>query len=382
MTRTLRVLTLVDAYRFGGAEILLAQLAAACPDVDIDMSIVSLSPPSMNAPETMAALRDAGVKARNLHIRRLLDPTAIPQLVREIRQSGCDIVHAHLEMAITLALPAAKLTRTPLVCTFHHVASPQTGRAAKRERLAVKAATRSDKAIFVSEASRSAFQHEHGFAAAPPNWDVVHNGVDLTNFTPGPADPNVREELGGTEAPLVVIPGAFRAVKGIPVGIEAWKTVRKNHPDALLSIVGDGELAGEYRRQVAEAGLDGAVIFAGSRTDMPNVYRAADIVVAPALHGENFPTVLIEASATGRPIVTTTAGGIPDIVADRETGLLAEAGDPAELAEAICELLRDAELASKLGAAATLRARQEFSATAWASNLRKLYESAIRSDDE
>lgn len=379
MTRTLRVLTLVDAYRFGGAEILLAQLAAACPGVDIEMKIVSLSPESLNAPETMAALRDAGVQAENLHVRRLLDPTAIPQLVREIRGSGCDVVHAHLEMAITLALPAAKITRTPLVCTFHHVASPQTGRTAKRERLAVKAATRSDRAIFVSSASLAAFRHEHGYTEQPSNWTVVNNGVDLTNFTPGPPDPAVRKELGGTDAPLVVIPGAFRAVKGIPVGIEAWKTVRQRHPDAILSLVGDGELAGEYRRQVSEAGLDGAVVFAGSRTDMPNVYRAADIVVAPALHGENFPTVLIEASATGRPIVTTTAGGIPDIVVDRETGLVVEAGDATALADAVCELLSEPETASTLGAAATVRARSEFSAAAWASNLRDVYEAAIGS---
>jgi glycosyltransferase involved in cell wall biosynthesis len=377
VTRTLRVLTLVDAYRFGGAEILLAQLAAACPEVDIEMDIVSLSPASFNADETMAALREAGVQARNLNVRRLLDPTAIPQLVREIRRSGCDIVHAHLEMAITLALPAAMLARRPLVCTFHHVAGPLTGRAAKRERLAVAAATRSDRAIFVSEASRTAFQREYGYTVPPSNWAVVHNGVDLTNFTPGPSDPKVRGELGGADGPLVVIPGAFRAVKGIPVGIEAWTMVRDRFPGAVLSLVGDGELAGEYRRQVVAAGLEDAVVFAGSRTDMPAVYRAADIVMAPALPGENFPTVLIEASATGRPIVTTTAGGIPDIVVDRETGLLVEPGNAAELAAAVFELFTDPELGSRLGAAAMLRAQREFSATAWAANLRKVYESAL-----
>lgn len=377
MTCTLRVLTLVDAYRFGGAEILLAQLVAACRSVDIEMDIVSLSPASFNADETMTALREAGVQARNLNVRRLLDPTAIPQLVREIRRSGCDIVHAHLEMAITLALPAAKLARRPLVCTFHHVARPLTGRAAKRERLAVAAATRSDWAIFVSEASRAAFQREYGYAVAPSNWVVVHNGVNLANFTPGPSDPKVRRELGGASGPLVVIAGAFRAFKGFPVGIESWTAVRDAFPEAVLALVGDGEQAAEYRRQVAAAGLDDAVVLAGSRTDMPAVYRAADIVMVPSLHGENFPTVLIEASATGRPIVTTTAGGIPDIVVNRETGLLVEPGNAAELAAAVCELLADPELGSRLGAAAMLKAQREFSSTAWAANLRKVYESAI-----
>ncbi len=377
MSKTLRVLTLVDAYRFGGAEILLSQLARVAPQVDIIMDVVSLSPESFNADETITLLEKAGVRPRNLNVRRLLDPTAIPQLVREIRRSRCDIVHAHLETAITLALPASKLTRRPLVCTFHNVAGPLTGRDAKRERLAVLAATRSNRAIFVSNASRAAFLRMHGYAEVPANWEVVHNGVDLSQFTPGPADPRVRAELGAGTGPLVVIPGVFRDFKGIPVAIEAWPTVWEKFPDAVLTLVGDGELAGDYRQQVDAAGLQESVVFAGSRTDMPAVYRAADIVLAPALAMENFPTTLIEASASGRPIVTTTAGGIPEMLIAGETGVMVPPGDPEALATAICGVIDHPDLAARLGAAAVVRAQQNFSVMAAATNLRKLYESAL-----
>ncbi|BBX70977.1 hypothetical protein MPSYJ_44380 [Mycolicibacterium psychrotolerans] len=376
------MLSLIDGYRFGGAEILLAQLAGVAPQVDISMDIVSLLPESANARETIRLLEQAGVRPRNLNVRRLLDPTAIFQIVQEIRRSRCDIVHAHLETAVTLALPAAKLTRRPLVCTFHTIAEPLTGREAKRERLAVLAATRSDRAIFVSAASRAAFQHMYGHSEPPPNWEVIHNGVDLTQFTPGPADPRVREELGASTGPLVVVPGVFRDCKGIAIAIRAWPAVREKFPDAKLALVGDGEPAAEYRRQVDAAGLGDAVIFAGSRTDMPAVYRAADIILAPALPGENFPTTLIEASACGRPIVTTTAGGIPELVAAGETGLLVAPGDHVALVDAVCHLIEHPSLASRLGAAAVVRAQQNFSVLAAATNLRKLYESALGVVDE
>jgi glycosyltransferase involved in cell wall biosynthesis len=208
----------------------------------------------------------------------------------------------------------------------------------------------------------------------PANWAVMHNGIDLKNFVPGEGDPAVRAQLsGGRTGPLVVLSAAFRDFKGIPVAINAWPTVRQRFPDAVLSLVGGGELDSELRQLVTETGLDDAVVFAGVRTDMPEVYRAADIVLLPSLYGENLPTVLIEASATSRAIAASRIGGIPDIVIDNETGLLFESGSAEGLAEAVCRLLEDAELRNRLGAAACDRARDEFSATAWVNRLRSTY---------
>jgi glycosyltransferase involved in cell wall biosynthesis len=377
MTPGLRVLTLIDAFRMGGAETLLAPLAVAARDAGIEMDFVSLSPESMNAAKTISILQEAGVQPRSLHVRRLLDPTAVPQLVREIKRSRCDIVHAHLEMAMTLAVPAAAISRRPAVCTFHHVARPLNGRGGKREWLAVKAASLSEQAIFVSEASRASFEAAYRPTGAPANWSVVHNGIDIANFTPGAVDATVRAELGGADGPLVVLPAAFRDFKGIPVAIEAWREVQSRFPDAVLSLVGGGELEGSLREQVAAAELNGAVVFAGVRTDMPAVYRAADVVLLPSTHGENLPTVLIEASASGRPIAASRIGGIPDIVADGETGMLFEPSSPAALAGVLCDLLADPGLRGRLGAAATLKAQRDFSAAAWMANLLGVYESAM-----
>lgn len=369
----MRVLVLIDAFRMGGAETLLAPMVVASRRTDIVMDVVSLSPAELNAAKTMTILDEADIATRSLGIRRLLDPAAVPRLTRVIRDGGYDVVHAHLEMAMTLALPACTLARRPLVCTFHHVARPLDGRAAGRERLAVEAAARSQRALFVSQASRESFQRGYRPRGLPANWDVMHNGIDIANFVPGPMDPAVRADLGGAERPVVVLPAAFRDFKGIPVAIRAWPQVLARHPDAVLALVGGGESEPELRALVDGLGLADAVKFVGVRTDMPEVYRAADLVLLPSTHGENLPTVLIEASATGCAVAASRIGGIPDIVEEGVTGALFEPGDPGQLATTVTALLSDPDVRARYGAAAGERARREFSADAWLARLRALY---------
>jgi glycosyltransferase involved in cell wall biosynthesis len=377
MTPRVRALILIDAFRMGGAETLLAPLVAASRDTDVQMDVVSILPQAAGSEKTMKILADAGIAARTLGIRRILDPVGVPRLVSAIRRGGYDVVHAHLEMAMTLAVPAAALVRRPAVCTFHHVARPLAGRAAWRERLAVEAASRSYRTLFVSEASRVSFQEVYRPKGMPANWMVMHNGIDLTNFTPGQAVTGVRGQLGHGAGPIVVLPAAFRDFKGIPVAIRAWPIVRSRFPDAVLALVGGGEAEPALRSLAADRGLQDSVTFAGVRTDMPEVYRAADIVVLPSTHGENLPTVLIEASASGCAVAASRIGGIPDIVIDNVTGLLFEPGSEQGLADAICRLLGDSDLRRRLGAAAHERAESEFSASVWLQRLRSAYLEAM-----
>lgn len=369
------MLTLIDGFRLGGAETLLVPLAVAARDTDlkIDMDILGVGLESNNADKTLALLAEAGIQPRSLGIRRLLDPSGIPRLTREIRDGGYDVVHAHLEMAMTLAVPAARLARRPVVCTFHHVTSPLSGRAGWRERAAVEAASRSDRVLFVSEASRKSFGDIYRPRRLPANWTVLHNGIDIDQFHPGQSDAAVLSELSGGRRPIVVLPAAFRHFKGIPVAIDAWPHVVREHPAALLVLVGGGPDEGALRQRAADVGMTDSIVFAGVRTDMPSVYRTADMVLLPSTYGENLPTVLIEASAAGKAIAASRIGGIPDIIVDGVTGRLFEPDDPVALATTVCQLLSDEPLRKKLGEAATLRARSEFSATSWARRLYALY---------
>ncbi|OBG18569.1 glycosyl transferase family 1 [Mycolicibacterium celeriflavum] len=375
--KSIRVMTLIDGFRMGGAETLLAPLAVAMRNTDVQMDFVGLDDASVNAEKTMKILSESGVHPRSLGIRRLLDLTGVPRLAREIRSAGYDLVHTHLEMSATFAVPAAKLTGRPVVCTFHHVTERWPGREHWREQIATEAATRGDRVLFVSEASRVSWAQVHRRGRIPANWDVLHNGIDVSNFHPGEPDLTVRSELGGGPGPLVVLPAAFRDFKGIPVAIRAWPQVLQTHPDAVLSLVGGGPDEVELRGLVSEVGVTDSVIFAGIRSDMPRVYRAADVVLLPSTYGENLPTVLIEASASGKAIAASRIGGIPDIIVDGSTGLLFEPNDPAALAVTVTRLLDDPQLRRSLGKPAIERARVEFSATSWAHRLEDLYRELI-----
>ena len=383
----MRVLTVVDAFRLGGAETLIAQLGRVAADADIDLQVLSILDRGPDRSALEPLLREVGLEPQYLGVRRTLDPTAVPRLVSFIRASGADVVHAHLEMAMTLALLAAALAGRPGVGTFHHVHRPLSGRAAARERLAVEVATRSKAAIFVSQASLTSFADRYRPGRrVPKSWTVVHNGIDLDYFSPATeASPSLPADLGLSEsAPLgghrvVTLLAALRDFKGITHAVRAWPDVLARVPEARLLLVGSGSEEASLRAQVADLGLTESVVFAGMRSDIPEILRASEVVLLPSIYGENLPTVLMEAGGCGRPVVASDVGGISDIVADRETGLLVRPGDAAGIADAVVRLLDDRDLAEAMGRAGRQRMERLFDAHGWAASLRGVYETAMGS---
>lgn len=378
--RLVRVLTVVDALRLGGAETLIAQLARVSSAADLDLSVLSLHGDSAEHSKLAPLLQKAGVEPQYLGVRRTLDVPAFWRLVKLMRQTRPDVVHAHLEMAMTMALPAAALAGIPAVGTFHHVHRPLSGRALARERLALEVATRSDATIFVSQASLASFADRYRRdKPVPESWKVVHNGVDLDYFSPqssvdegAPLPPDLG--VGGGRA--VTVLAALRDFKGIINGVEAWPHVVAKFPDAKLLLVGSGTEEQALRTRVEELGLTSSVIFAGMRNDIPQILRASEVVLLPSIYGENLPTVLMEAGGCGRPVVASDVGGISDIVAHGETGLLVPPGDPAAIANALTTLLEDPARGSALGAAGRRRMERLFDARLWARSLRTVYEEA------
>ncbi len=230
----MRVLTVLDAFRLGGAETLIAQLGRVASDVGLEMRVLSLHGYSDEHSTLAPLLEQAGLVPEYLGASRTVDVAAFVRLTQLIKSSGVDIVHAHLEMAMTQALPAARLAGIPSVGTFHHVYRPLHGRAAARERLAVEVATRSQAAIFVSQASLTSFKDRYRpRRPTPRSWTVVHNGVDLDYFSPGAADvvaaPPSGLDLEGKR--VVTVLAALRDFKGIIHAVRAWPTVLARHAE-------------------------------------------------------------------------------------------------------------------------------------------------------
>ena len=217
---------------------------------------------------------------------------------------------------------------------------------------------------------------EHG--VDPAKIEVIGSAVDLEKFKPTRDRTKFRREIGvASNTTLIGNVGMIRPDKGQLVLVEAAPLVLEKRPDARFVIVGQGtgilKRGINVRNAIDRAGLADKMIMAGYRWDTPDVYAACDIVVIASLRTEASPIVLREAFASGRPVIATKVGDIPEIVEHRKNGLLIEPGDTQALAAAILEFIGDPKLAAHCAANGLRYATEHFS-------FDKMMEAKLRAD--
>jgi glycosyltransferase involved in cell wall biosynthesis len=200
----------------------------------------------------------------------------------------------------------------------------------------------------------------------PAKIEVIGSAVDLDRFKPPRDGTTFRLEIGvSDDAPLIGNVGMVRPDKGQLVLVEAAPLVLEKHPYARFVIVGQGtgilKRGINVRNAIDRAGLADKIIMAGYRWDTPDVYAACDMIVIASLRTEASPIVLREAFASGRPVIATKVGDIPEILAHRENGLLIQPGDSRALATAIMEFLDNPKLAAQCAANGLRYATEHFS---------------------
>jgi glycosyltransferase involved in cell wall biosynthesis len=200
----------------------------------------------------------------------------------------------------------------------------------------------------------------------PAKIEVIGSAVDLEKFKPPRDRTKFRREIGlGDETPLIGNVGMIRPDKGQLELVKSAPLVFQKRPDARFVIVGQGtgilKRGINVRNAIDRAGFADKIIMAGYRWDTPNVYAACDMIVIASLRTEASPIVLREAFASGRPVIATKVGDIPEIVRHRENGLLIEPGDTQALASAILEFISDPKLAVHCAANGLRYATENFS---------------------
>jgi glycosyltransferase involved in cell wall biosynthesis len=205
---------------------------------------------------------------------------------------------------------------------------------------------------------------EHGIG--PAKIEVIGSAVDLEKFKPPRDRTKFRHEIGlGDETPLIGNVGMIRPDKGQLELVKSAPLVLEKRPDARFVIVGQGtgilKRGINVRNAIDHAGLADKIIMAGYRWDTPDVYAACDMIVIASLRTEASPIVLREAFASGRPVIATKVGDIPEIVRHRENGLLIEPGNTQALASAILEFISNPELAAHCAANGLSYATENFS---------------------
>lgn len=321
-----------------------------------DVSIFTTAPPDA-APEDVAAL------VRVVRAEDLADSPG------DAFWRG-DLYVYHYPGHYSLVETIKRLERGAVIFYYHNVTPPELwgddeiGKSLRRSIEAVRDLIRyADLIVTPSPFNARELAERHG--ADPARVIVLHNPVPLDTFAPGPKDPDLLARYGLSGRRVIAFAGRMAGNKRIDLLIEALPRVLKAVPAAALLLVGDDHGAEAFRDNVARAraratalGVADRVVFTGIVDDLPAHLRLADVYASASLH-EGFGVPLIEAMASGIPVVASNATAHPDVVGD--AGLLAEAGSAEHLADQIVRALADDGLHGALVNRGLQRA-QQFSA--------------------
>jgi len=205
--------------------------------------------------------------------------------------------------------------------------------------------------------------------------DVVYDGFDLNRVT---HTSDARQGLGvAAAACLIGCAGQFVPEKGHEGLIRAFADIRQVIPNAILVLIGDGELKDDYRRMVQQLDLEGKVLFPGFVADLGSVLPALDLFVFPSLH-EGLGSSLLAAMACKVPICASRTGGIPEIVQDGVTGCLFNPDDAAAITQSVLDALRSPQRSRDLAKGAANTVAQKFSVARMVDATREVYANVLR----
>jgi len=361
----IKVVHLVESMKVGGLERVIALIADHLNKDKYHFELWCI----YEGGEIADELNKKGVSVKVLNIPNYYNPINIFKLANLIKKEKPAIVHTHTYFSNTITRLALKLAKGPIVFThIHNIYSDYTARNLWIERWLSPI---SDKIIPCSDAVKRFVLNKERIP--PERVLTIHNGVPLERFEENVDVGAIRNSLALKEHDRVLIlVAALRPKKGHQYLIEAMGNIAKNFKDVKCLIVGGGPLRKELEKQVESLNLEKAVIFCGTRDDVPHLLKAADIFVLPSLT-EGLPLVTAEAMAAGLPVVATDVGGTGEVVQDGVTGLLVPSKDVKALTEAVEVLLNDPLKMKQLGQAGYQLSHKDFAAEVMVQKIEQLY---------
>jgi phosphatidylinositol alpha-mannosyltransferase len=326
-----------DLLHPGGVNAHVTQLAHALRARGLDARVLAPLAPGRPAPPDVIPLagRLVTISSGGARARVNLDPRVIPAARALLRRHRFDVVHLHNPLsplvgpAMLAARPAAPASA--FVATFHEYRDRLNPLMELAKRLLIPLVDRLDGRIAVSRVALEFNQRRF-----PGRYTVIPNGVDCARFAEAAPDRDRR--------PTILFVGRLERRKGFAHLLHAFERLVERVPDARLVVAGsyDAAAAAPFADYAAERRL-GGVEFVGpvAEAALPRLYRSADVFCAPSVDFESFGIVLLEAMASGVPIVASDIAAFRGVVEHGRQGLLVPPGDPGAIAAALASLLAD-----------------------------------------
>lgn len=368
MTRSLRILQVIETGGPGGAETVFANVCTGLQQRGHDVHC--LVAPGSWLPDEM---RRRGFTPIPLVSHGAFDVALLRLLHRTIREHRIDIVHAHLFEGALYSALAARLAGVPCVATLHGQVDLKRG----GRRGAIKRWLFSRTVSALAVVSDALGRELAPLLSLPPaRLHTIPNGVLRRTAVPvtAPRAGEAPSPPAGGVRRLIAI-GNIRQPKGYPVLLDALHRLRQSVPRVHLDIVGEPDRHGLYdalQEQVSSLGLSDAVTFHGFLADPLPLLSRADVFVL-ASSQEGFSLATIEAMLAGIPVVATRSGGPEEILRHGETGLLVPVGQPPALAAALQQLLDDPTVGGRLAQAAQQDASARYSLDTMVGAYERLY---------
>lgn len=372
----LKILHVIDNLALGGTQRLMLDLLGELHRRGFSQRLVVMSHASRTYAGYQPAVDPEYLNQEDDYRRPAAVWRCSKALRRHIKRWSPDIVHSYLWLSNFIGVLATRGTRAR---HLWHIVDRRSWQASRRlrhrlRRLALRLLLVGSRTRFmaVSESARQ-YACEH-MRWKPEHIRVAYNSIDASRFV---ADRAQRAGLQN-HTPVIGVAGRLVEEKGHRYLFEAAAILRNSGHVSRLLITGNGpdrETLGELASQL---NIESSVEFLGEVPDMPSFYRRLDLFVVPSIHSEGLPTTILEAMASGIPVVVTDVGGATEAVRDDEEGLVVPPRNPSALAAAIQALLESPDRANRLAEQARRRVAEMFSLEAMTDAVLRAYDDLMK----
>jgi glycosyltransferase involved in cell wall biosynthesis len=285
-----------------------------------------------------------------------------------IRKERVALIHAHEFSAIVCGWMLAKMAGVPLVATVH---GKNYFWEKWRRRAAYRLVSRYGSLVVVSADLKRFVCDKVG--VAEERVQIIYNGVAAARPVADEETQTCKAELAIVgRYPVLGVVGSLYPVKGHQFLISAMPEIVRRWPGAVLLVIGRGELEASLKAQAEQLGIGANIRFLGMRQDVPRLLSVLDAFVLPSL-SEGLSLALLEAIASGKPVVVTRVGGNPEVIEHGQTGFLVEPENASDLAANLVKLLSNSGMMQQFGRQAAERVRQHFSMEQTVDRYKDLY---------